>query len=64
MSDVEDTPVDVAEEEVEATKEADAPKGGQMSVDDALKKVLKTSLVRIILTNSITAHSTHTSPHQ
>ncbi|POW04104.1 hypothetical protein PSTT_10649 [Puccinia striiformis] len=44
MSDVEDTPVDVAEEEVEATKEADAPKGGQMSVDDALKKVLKTSL--------------------
>ncbi|KAI9618594.1 hypothetical protein H4Q26_012415 [Puccinia striiformis f. sp. tritici PST-130] len=44
MSDVEDTPVDVAEEEVEATKEADAPKGGQMSVDNALKKVLKTSL--------------------
>ncbi|POW01464.1 hypothetical protein PSHT_12509 [Puccinia striiformis] len=44
MSDVEDTPVDVAEEEVEVTKEADAPKGGQMSVDDALKKVLKTSL--------------------
>ncbi|KAH9447975.1 hypothetical protein MJO28_011530 [Puccinia striiformis f. sp. tritici] len=45
MSDVEDTPVDVAEEEVEVTKEADAPKGGQMSVDDALKKVLKTALV-------------------
>ncbi|KAH9445080.1 hypothetical protein Pst134EB_025331 [Puccinia striiformis f. sp. tritici] len=45
MSDVEDTPVDVAEEEVEVTKEADAPKGGQMSVDDVLKKVLKTALV-------------------
>ncbi|PLW17372.1 hypothetical protein PCANC_04939 [Puccinia coronata f. sp. avenae] len=45
MSDVEDAPIDVAEEEVEVTKEADAPKGGQMSVEDALKKVLKTALV-------------------
>lgn len=50
MSDVEDAPIDVAEEEVEVTKEADAPKGGQMSVEDALKKVLKTALVSIIVT--------------
>jgi small subunit ribosomal protein S12e len=48
MSDVEDAPIDVAEEEVEVTKEADAPKGGQMSVEDALKKVLKTALVRLL----------------
>ncbi|EFP77366.1 40S ribosomal protein S12 [Puccinia graminis f. sp. tritici CRL 75-36-700-3] len=45
MSDVEDAPVDVAAEEVEVTQDADAPKGGQMSVEDALKKVLKTALV-------------------
>ncbi|CAH7666025.1 50S ribosomal protein L30e-like protein [Phakopsora pachyrhizi] len=44
MSDVEDTPVDAGNEEV-VVKEVDAPKGGQMSVEDALKKVLKTSLV-------------------
>lgn len=45
MSDVEDTPVDVAADEVEVTQEADAPKGGRMSVEDALQKVLKTALV-------------------
>jgi hypothetical protein len=45
MSDVEEAPVDVAAEEVEVTQDADAPKGGQMSVEDALKKVLKTALV-------------------
>ncbi|POW08472.1 hypothetical protein PSTT_07532, partial [Puccinia striiformis] len=43
MSDVEDTPVDVAEEEVEVTKEADAPKGGQMSVHDGLARGLRES---------------------